>query len=132
MPLKKELFEFVKLTEPELITADLKEISFKLNSAIQDVDEEFELHHKKFKEIAKAKQFSKELTSDLKIINTAMLKNIFKEEIKTEKVKAPIKQIELKPYMPELEKFKPQISPEDAIRNLKRNLYELKKELGVE
>lgn len=132
MPLKKELFEYIKLEYPDIIKADLKSTAIDLNNAILEAKEQLELQHEKHIAIDEAKKISKAILKDIKILNEDLLRGTFKEVIGKRKVERPLPKIELKTEalaVPAPEKLTSE--GRAALKHLRRNLVELKKELGI-
>jgi len=129
MPLKKELFEYVKLDDADIVKDDLEKTSRAFTCAIDEVQTMLELHKEKHELIRDARAQTKEFLSELKFVNDALLKKIFKECIGKRAVKRPLPKIKLRAeYEPE----KLAISSKQALKCLQKNLAELKKELRVE
>jgi len=127
MPLRKELFEYVKLEEPDTIKSDLSAISIDFEKAMAEAKKELELQQEKHAAIDEARKISRSILDDLKILNKDLLRKTFEKIIGKRKT-APLKKEEVEEVLKEAEFA---ISGEEAIRRLQKNLEDLKRELGV-
>ncbi|MBD3263148.1 hypothetical protein GF374_02095 [Candidatus Woesearchaeota archaeon] len=121
MTSKKQTFEFVKLKDPNIVHANLKEAAIVFNDSMQKVEAELENIQEKHNDINQSKTLTKSILLDAKKLNADLLKKYFKSELKAKKEEEIVsepKKVEIK-----------EISSRQALKNLKNNLSELKKVL---
>ena len=124
MPLRKELFEYVEVESLDLITSDLKRTSLDFRNAMHEVEEQLGADIEKHEAIEEAVALSKSLLGDIKLLNKDLLKPIFKSTLKEKEHKST--------WEPKKVRIESSLDGRDALKHLRRNLSDLKQELGVE
>jgi len=130
MPLQKELFEYVKLEEPETLRHNLTSASDDFEAAINEAKSEMKLHQEKHELIDAALKICKEIEAGIKELNKYLLKQSFKNIIGKREIKKPLPKVDLKKELKP--KIKTSVEPKEALRTLRKNLSDLKRELGIE
>ena len=125
MPLRKELFEYVEVEDLDLINSDLRRTSSDFQNAMHEVEEQLGLDNEKHITIKEAIVISKSLLGDIKLLNEDLLKKVFKSTLSKKEHKLTL---ELRPVI----RKESTIEGKDAMKHLRRNLSDLKNELGVE